>query len=83
MIESGMIELDLHGMTQLQARSAINSALKRAGRSVYRLRVIHGYNGGTALRDMIRREYRGNPKVLRVEMGLNAGATDLVLRELF
>jgi len=54
--------------------------LKRAG-GVYRIRVIHGYTRGTALRDFIRSRYRHHPKVLRVEAGLNPGATDLVLRE--
>ena len=46
-----------------------------------RIRVIHGYTRGTALRDFIRSRYRHHPKVLRVEAGLNPGATDLVLRE--
>ena len=83
MAQSGIIEVDLHGMTQVQARIAVESALKRASKSVYRLRLIHGYNGGTALRNMLRKEFAGHKKVLRVELGLNPGITDLVLRELF
>ena len=43
--------------------------------------MIHGYHSGTALRDMIRREYGNNSKVKRIEFGLNQGETDLVLRE--
>ena len=76
----GCVELDVHGMTQAQAEIAIEAKLKRAG-GVYRIRVIHGYTRGTALRDFIRSRYRHHPKVLRVESGLNPGATDLVLRE--
>lgn len=83
MAQSGIIEVDLHGMTQVQARAAVQSALKRASKSVYRLRLIHGYNSGTALRDMLRKEFAGHKKVLRVELGMNPGATDLVLRELY
>ena len=83
MAQSGIIEVDLHGMTQVQARIAVESALKRASKSVYRLRLIHGYNGGTALRNMLRKEFAGHKKVLRVELGMNPGITDLVLRELF
>lgn len=78
----GILELDVHGMTKAQARTAIDARLRRADRSVYRLRVIHGFHGGTALRDEIRSLYKNHPRVLRVEAGLNQGATDLVLREL-
>lgn len=76
-----VIELDIHGMTRVQAKTAIDAKLRRAGSGVYRLRIIHGYHSGTALRDMIRREYAGHPKVKRVELGLNQGVTDLILRE--
>lgn len=80
-LTGGVVELDLHGMTQVQAKAAVDAALRRAGGSVYRLRVIHGYRGGTQLRDMLRREYGKHPKVKRLEVGLNPGATDLILRE--
>ena len=80
-VTGGVVELDLHGMTQVQAKAAVDAARRRAGGSVYRLRVIHGYRGGTQLRDMLRREYGKHPKVKRLEVGLNPGATDLVLRE--
>ena len=80
-LTGGVVELDLHGMTQVQAKAAVDAALRRAGGSVYRLRVIHGYRGGTQLRDMLRREYGKHPKEKRLEVGLNPGATDLVLRE--
>ena len=82
MTQQGIMEVDLHGMTQVQARVAVEAALRRASRSVYRLRLIHGYNSGTALRSMLRKEFAGHKKVLRIELGLNQGITDLVLREL-
>lgn len=69
-------------MTQVQAITAIDARLRRADASVYRLRVIHGYHGGTALRDAVRKHYKNHPKVKRIELGLNPGETDLVLREL-
>lgn len=80
MTQAGIITLDLHGCTVYQAKTAIDAALRRS-RGAYRLRLIHGFHGGTALRDMIRTTYRANPAVLRVEIGLNGGETDLVLRE--
>ncbi|MBQ6809345.1 MAG: Smr/MutS family protein [Clostridia bacterium] len=79
----GILELDIHGMTKMQAKTLIGSRLKAIPKSAYRLRIIHGYHGGTELREMVRKDFRTNPKVLRVEVGLNPGETDLVLRELF
>ena len=81
MLEAGIVELDIHHMTRYQAEVAINAKLRRAGRGTYRIRVIHGYNSGTALRDFVRKQYRTHPTVLRVEIGMNPGVTDLVLRE--
>ena len=77
-ISAGILELDLHGKNEYQAEVAIDAALRRAKAGTYRLRLIHGYHGGTALRDMIRRDYAS--KCLRV-LPLDNGRTDLVLRE--
>ena len=80
MVSGGIREVDLHGLNTYQAKIFLDSQLKKCGRDVYRLRVIHGYHGGTELRTLVR-GYKSHPKVLRVEIGLNQGATDLVLRE--
>lgn len=79
---SGIERIDVHGCTQVQAQTVIDSKLRRATGATYRLRIVHGYSRGTALRDMIRKNYAKHPKVIRVELGLNPGETDLVLREL-
>ena len=79
---SSFLEIDVHGMTKAQALTAIDARLRRADHSVYRLRVIHGYHGGTILCDTVRAHYRNHPKVIRIELGLNPGETDLILREL-
>ncbi len=77
-ISAGILEIDLHGKNEYQAKVAIDAALRRAKAGTYRLRLIHGYHGGTALRDMIRRDYAN--KCLRV-LPLDNGRTDLILRE--
>lgn len=74
----GIVEIDLHGKNEYQARVTIDAALRRARAGTYRLRIIRGYHNGTALRDMVRKEYVG--RVLRV-LPLDQGRTDLVLRE--
>ena len=52
--------------------------LRDAIRAHYR----SNHHGGTVLRDAIRAHYRSNPKVVRIELGLNSGETDLILRDL-
>jgi len=81
MMYGGAQRLDLHGKNKYQAKIIIDSALRKARGGLYRINIIHGYNYGTELRDMIRGEYSAHPKVLRVENSGNAGETVLVLRE--
>lgn len=75
------MELDLHGKNLFQARIAVSSALTRATSADYRLKIIHGYRQGSAIRDMLREEFKEHPRVLRMETGTNEGQTIFVLRE--
>lgn len=75
----GVMELDLHGMNTYQAQIAIDAALSRSS-GVYRLRLIHGYRGGTAIRDMLWTVYNKRSQVKRM-VSISEGVTDLVLRE--
>lgn len=79
----GVLEIDVHDMTWMRAKSYIDSQLTKAKKDVYRLRVVHGYRGGTKIKEMIRKQYRNHEKVIRIEYGLNQGITDLVLKDLF
>ena len=79
-MQAAILTVDLHGCTVYQAKIAIDAHLKRAKPGTYRIRLIHGCHGGTALRDMIRQDYRKHPTVLRLELASNT-ETDLVLRE--
>lgn len=80
---NGIIEIDVHGMNTEEAVNAVAKKVQSAGSSVYRIRVIHGYHGGTRIRSGIREEfsYGREPKVKRIEMGVNQGITELILRE--
>ena len=82
-LTGGIIEMDVHGLNGLEAKEAIEGRIRAADRGVYRIRVIHGFHGGTRLRAMIREEFghEREPKVKRIEMGDNQGITELVLRE--
>ena len=60
-MQTGFLEIDVHGMTREQALTAIDAKLRRANASTYRLCIIHGYHGGTILRDAVRAHYRNHP----------------------
>lgn len=77
------IDVDVHGMTSEQAIEKIESLIRQANTSTYRIRVVHGFNRGNAIQRAIYREigYGLNPKVLRIVGGDNPGVTELVLRE--
>ncbi|MEG1932106.1 MAG: hypothetical protein RR075_03240 [Pygmaiobacter sp.] len=76
-----ILTLDLHGKNTYQAKIALDAALRRANGGVYRIRVIHGFHGGTALREMLQSDYAAHPRVRRL-VAVSEGSTDLVLREL-
>lgn len=79
--QPGILTADLHRRNVYQAKAAVDALLRRAGGSVYRIRLIHGCHGGTALRDFLRTEYAGHPKVRRLILSPDGGTTELVLRE--
>ena len=83
MISTGIIEIDIHGMTSIEAKRSIDDVLRKANGSVYRIRVIHGYHGGTSLKSMLMEEYGfgRESKVKKVQGGNNPGITELVLRD--
>ena len=78
---AGTVTIDLHGKNTYQAKVTVDAALRRAGGGTYRLRLVHGHHGGTALRDMIREAYSRHPKVKRLILSPDGGTTELVLRE--
>ena len=78
---TGIVELDLHGRNIFQARTAIDAALRRAKAGTYRIRIIHGYNSGTAIRDFIREHYAADGRIKRIQQGANPGITEIVLRD--
>ena len=80
-MQSGTLTVDLHGKNTYQAKVTVDAMLRRARAGTYRIRLVHGYHGGTALRDFIRAEYGRHPKVLRLLPSSDGGTTELVLRE--
>lgn len=83
MISAGIEEIDVHGMTAEEAVKVVMRKVNTAGGAVYRIRVIHGFHGGTRIRTAMEDEfsYGRVPKVKRITQGENPGITELILRE--
>ncbi|MDD6490407.1 MAG: Smr/MutS family protein [Clostridia bacterium] len=73
------IEIDLHGHTVESAKTLLNDSLKKLPKDVREINVIHGYRGGTALRDMVRKY--SHPKIERKILGLNQGITTFIIKK--
>lgn len=77
---AGIWEIDLHGKNEYQARVTLDAALL-PGTARYLLHPCHPRTPrGTALRELVRREYGRHPQVLPLEAA-GPGVTELVLRE--
>ena len=83
MLQTPIIEMDVHGLNVEQALSRIEEKIRKANASTYRIKVIHGFNRGNNIQRGIYREigHGNNPKVVRIVGGDNPGITELVLRE--
>ncbi len=70
--------IDLHGYTVDQAQYELLNKIKYADKTIWTIRVIHGYHGGTLIRDMVWRFK--HPRIKKVIKGdLNPGVTLLEL----
>ena len=83
-LTSGVIEIDLHGMRVEEAVRRAKSEVAKTSGSVYIIRLIHGYHGGTRIREALEDEFScgRDSKVKRIRQGNNPGITELILREL-
>lgn len=81
-LTSGIIEIDLHGLRVEEAIRRVKSEVNKVPGSVYTIRLIHGYHGGTRIREAIEDEfsYGRDDKVKSIRSGANPGITELVLR---
>ena len=73
------VTLDLHGMRVEDARFRLTHYLTHAPQEVKEILVIHGFNGGTDLRDMIREDF-SHPRIQSILKALTDGQTRLILK---
>ena len=76
--EQKEVTIDLHSMKTAEARSYLAARLDSMPENVHEVVVIHGYHGGTALQNMVRKFK--HPRVESKILGLNQGCTSLILK---
>jgi DNA-nicking Smr family endonuclease len=77
--EEQIITIDLHHHTVDDAKQKLQLVMAIAPSEIREIVVIHGYRRGTALRDMVRQDFK-NSRISRKYISLNLGITSLILQ---
>ena len=71
--------LDLHRMTKEEAKAELIHALGLVDYDVKCLLIVHGYHGGTVIKNLVRKEFK-SPDV-QEKINLDAGRTIYLLKK--
>lgn len=75
-----MLELDVHGYTELEAKKIIERYIASLPKDIKEFRIIHGYHGGDSLRSLVRDNSKLRSKrIKRRKMTMNQGETIIEL----
>lgn len=72
------VTVDVHGMKCCEAKKFINNIIN-AARTAFKLVIIHGYNHGTAIKDMLAENFSNSHIVNQYQDPYNKGVTHMVL----
>ncbi|MCL1914080.1 MAG: Smr/MutS family protein [Eubacteriaceae bacterium] len=71
------IEVDIHGMTVSEAKYKLERLIVSAAPNT-EMTVIHGYRGGNALAEMVRKALK-NKRIKQKILSMNPGETTLLI----
>ena len=74
-----MYEIDIHGMTELEAKIAIEKYIVSLPKDAEEVRIIHGYHGGTALKELVRSNKIRSKRIYKKKFTMNQGETIYIL----
>lgn len=72
------VTVDVHGMKCCEAKKFINNIIN-AVRTAFKLVIIHGYNHGTAIKDMLAENFSNSHIVNQYQDLYNKGVTHMVI----
>lgn len=70
--------VDLHNLTKEEAKANLIHAINTADYNIKCLVVIHGYHGGTIIKNFVRKEFKSNE--VSEKVNLDAGRTIYLLK---
>ena len=73
------VTADIHGMDRYQAKRFLKNIIA-LNREPFNLNIIHGYNHGTVLKEMIQKETLSNRVYKKHSFAENMGMTELIVR---
>lgn len=73
-----VVTVDLHCMQVAEAKNYLDIVLETVPSSIKEIIVIHGYHNGTAILNMVRKDFN-NKRVSKKYLSLNQGVTSLIL----
>ncbi len=71
--------VDIHGMRVEPAKFRLETTIQNCNVQISEIVVIHGYNSGQALKDMVRELQ--SPRIKQIRPTLNAGQTVISLKK--
>ena len=75
---SKKVEIDIHGMTVSEAKLKLERFITNASADISEITVIHGYSGGNALCNMVRKTLKSK-RIKQKILSMNPGETTLIL----
>lgn len=70
--------IDLHNSTKEEAKAILIYAINSVDFDIKCLLVIHGYHGGTVIKNLVRKEFQSND--IQEKIHLDAGRTIFLLK---
>lgn len=73
------LEVDIHDMTVIEARKELISLISKCDKNTKEIDIVHGFHGGQALLNLVRKELK-HPRIVKRILSMNQGVTTLVIQ---
>lgn len=76
-----MNNLDVHGLTLIQAKNVINKAINQAySNNISIIYINHGFNNGSKIKTWCKNELIHNQYVIKIDSGDNEGISKVYIK---
>lgn len=80
-VANQILKIDIHRLTEQEAKEKLLEAIKKAPNNIQKIVVVHGYNNGTVLLDLVRKKIQSKRIVDIIPSVGNPGETIIWLKE--